>query len=159
MASEGTEDIDAQKAVLDNFASQICELYDVDFSKTSMSEIGSRFGVKQKKGDKHYEIHLKDGTEFIDCFDNGKCTQICIDPKEIKKAFPAIDNMSWKSSYREWNEWFVSKGFDSKPYEPYFQKQAMLVYAKKGISLILMFDGKESAHGSWFSLIITKEKE
>lgn len=159
MASEGTEDIDAQKAVLDNFASQICELYDVDFSKTSMSEIGSRFGVKQKKGNKHYEIHLKDGTEFIDCFDNGKCTQICIDPKEIKKAFPAIDNMSWKSSYREWNEWFVSKGFDSKPYEPYFQKQAMLVYAKKGISLILMFDGKESAHGSWFSLIITKEKE
>ena len=91
--------------------------------------------------------------------DNGICSLIIINPQKTNKIFPSIDNMSWRSSYKEWNQWFASNGFEEQPYEPYYQKQAMLVYRKGALNVILMFSGKETSHGTWFALIISYEPE
>ena len=140
---------------LNDFVKSICSLYDVEPSKTDMKVIAQRYGVQQKQGINYMEIELKDGTEFKYTKNDGKCFMITINPQKIKKAFPFMDGMGWESSYSEWNDWFVTKGYDNKPYDPYYGEQSMLSYSSDDYYVILMFSGKENKKGTWFSLIIT----
>ena len=148
-----------KQMVIEDFVSKFCALYGVELSRTKMSDIEDLFGVRQKKGKNHLEISLSDGTDFNDCHDNGVFNLLCINPEKTQKDFPHIGTLNWKSSYDEWNEWFVSQGFENQPYDPYFARQAMLVYRVGDISVILMFSGRKSSHGTWFSLIITNESD
>ena len=140
---------------LNDFVKSISSLYDVELSKTEMKEIEKKYGIQQKREDKHMEIELKDGTQFIDYYDDGKCSMILIDARKIKKAFPYMDGMGWESSYSEWNDWFVTKGYDNKPYDPYYGEQSMLSYSSDDYYVILMFNGKESQRGTWNYLTMT----
>ena len=138
---------------------KFCALYDIELTKEKMSDIEVRYGVKSHKEGEHMRITLKDGTEFIDTNDNGIVSQICIHPDKISKELQSFDNLTWKSSFKEWNEWFTTLGFERKKYEPYYAKQAMLVYADSGYSVILMFSGSETKKGTLFSVILTKENK
>lgn len=153
--NESAKHYNDSKKTLEDFASAFSNLYQVVLSQTKMSDVEMNYGGRKSRGENHQQIHLDDKTEFIDIHDNGVVNMIEIDPRKVKKTFPHIDKMSWKSSYKEWNEWFTSHGFEAQSYSPYYLKQSMLRYEKGDWSVILMFDGDESKQGTWFSLIIS----
>lgn len=153
-----TKEKDSQYEELENLVTKFTSLYGVKLLETKISEIETLYGVKSKKDKVDHIVTLKDETEFKDKDGDGTLMMLCIDPRKAKKDFPSISNLNWKSSYKEWNEWFTSHGFKNQPYNPYYSRQSMLVYSINGLEVILMFDGKESSHGTWFSLIIAKGK-
>lgn len=153
-----TPSMDPKDAVINKLVDKFSSLYNVQLGLTTIQDVEDHLDiVKRTNKDDKIEITTKDETDIQ--FDtNGYATLISIDPRKTKKGFPDVGDLSWKSSYKEWNDWFVSNGFEYKKYDPYFVKQAMLVHIGNDYELILMFDGGEKKR-DWFAFIIAKRND
>ena len=141
---------------IEEFVRNLCSSYNVQLGTTPISEVETRFSSTKKKGQHHYEVKIKDKTEFVDSKDNGLVSLLTIHPKSAKDL-RLPDGITTTSSFKEWNEWFVEHGFQSQTYAPYFMKQAMMTFISDRYELILMFDGKENKQQTLFAIIMCKK--
>lgn len=150
--------LNPKDAVINKLVNKFSSLYNVQLGLTTIQDVENNLDiVKIDNSEDKIRITTKDETDIK--FDiNGYATLITIDPRKTKKGFPDVGDLSWKSSYKEWNDWFVSNGFEYQKYDPYYMKQAMLIHKGNDYELILMFDGGEKKR-DWFSLIISKKEE
>lgn len=141
---------------IEEFVRNLCSNYNVQLGTTTISDVETRFGTKKKKGKNHYEVKIKDQTEFTDSDDNGIVGIVTIHPSSVKDL-RLPNGISSSSSYKEWNEWFVEHGFQSQKYDPYFMRQSMMTFVSDAYELILMFDGKENKQKTLFAIIMHKK--
>lgn len=148
----------SKDAVIDELANKFTSLYNIQLGNTSLQDIENSLKISKKTNKEgKIEITTKDNTDIN--FDSNNCASlISIHPRRTKKMFPNIGGLSWKSSFREWNDWFISNGFEYKKYDPYYGKQATLVYSSSSYLLIFMFNGGENER-DWFCLIISKKED
>lgn len=147
---------DENDRFIEKFIKDLCNYYNIELGKTPLSDVEEYSHIKREKKYKHYTIQLKDGTEFTDSKDEGIVSLVSIDPRKsnnIKIPY----GVTFSSSYKEWDEWFVRHGFESQKYAPYYMKQAMMVFVTKEYELILMFDGREKKQNTLFSIIMCKK--
>lgn len=150
--------MDPKDAVINKLVNKFSSLYNVQLGLTTIQDAENNLDIiKRVNNNDKIEITTKDETDIK--FDtNGCATLISIDPRKTKKSFPDVGDLSWKSSYKEWNDWFVSNGFEYQKYAPYYMKQAMLIHKGNDYEVVLMFDGGEKKR-DWFAFVISKKDD